>query len=120
MSGATRPVRNVRPRTPSPGKRAAILRAARALVTGVGFRDTQMNAVAETAGVALGTLYRNFPSKAVLMVEVVAGVAQREVDAVANIAMKDGTAAGRLSTSAWLFASRALLGRKLAHALVAE
>ena len=50
----------------------------------VGFRDTQMNAVAEKAGVALGTLYRYFPSKAELMVEVVANVAQREVDAVAK------------------------------------
>jgi AcrR family transcriptional regulator len=119
MSGASKPARSVRPRTPSPSKRASILRAARELVTGVGFRDTQMNAVAETAGVALGTLYRYFPSKAELMVEVVANVAQREVDAVAKIAV-NGTAAERLSASAWLFASRALLGRKLAHALVAE
>jgi AcrR family transcriptional regulator len=68
----------------------------------------------------LGTLYRNFPFKAELMVEVVAEVAQREVDAVAKIAIEAGTAAERLSASAWLFASRALLGRKLAHALVAE
>ncbi|WP_308163173.1 TetR/AcrR family transcriptional regulator [Bradyrhizobium sp. SRL28] len=120
MSGASKPTRSVRLRTPSPSKRASILRAARELVTGVGFRDTQMNAVAETAGVALGTLYRNFPSKAELMVEVVADVAQREVDAVAKVATENGTAAERLSASAWLFASRALLGRKLAHALVAE
>lgn len=120
MSGASKPVRNVRPRTPSPGKRASILRAARELVTAVGFRDTQMNAVAEAAGVALGTLYRNFPSKAELMVEVVAEVAQREVDVVAKVAVGEGTAAERLSASAWQFASRALLGRKLAHALVAE
>ena len=120
MSGASKSARSVRLRTPSPSKRASILRAARELVTGGGFRDTQMNAVAEKAGVALGTLYRYFPSKAELMVEVVANVAQREVDAVAEIAVKDGTAADRLSASTWLFASRALLGRKLAHALVAE
>jgi AcrR family transcriptional regulator len=79
-----------------------------------------MNAVAVTADVALGTLYRNFPSKAGLMVEVVAEVAQREVDVVAKIAVEGGTAAERLSASAWLFASRALLGRRMAHALVAE
>lgn len=120
MSGLTKATRKARPRTPSPGKRAAILRAARSLVRDIGFRDTQMNVVAETAGVALGTLYRNFPSKAELMVEVVAVVAQREVDAVANVAAHEGTAAERLSASAWLFASRAVLGRKLAHALVAE
>jgi AcrR family transcriptional regulator len=120
MPRASKPMRSSRLRTPSLSKRASILRAARELVRGVGFRDTQMNAVAETAGVALGTLYRNFPSKAELMVEVVSEVAEREVDAVAKIAMDDGTAAERLSASAWLFASRALLGRKMAHALVAE
>jgi AcrR family transcriptional regulator len=120
MSGASKAARSVRTRTPSPDKRASILRAARVLVTAVGFRDTQMNAVAETAGVALGTLYRNFPSKAELMVEVVANVAQREVEAVATVAGQDGSASERLSASAWVFASRALLGRKLAHALVAE
>jgi len=120
MSNESKVARSVRTRTPSLDKRASILRAARVLVTDVGFRDTQMNAVAETAGVALGTLYRNFPSKAELMVEVVANVAQREVDAVATVAQQKGTAAERLSASAWVFASRALLGRKLAHALVAE
>jgi AcrR family transcriptional regulator len=120
MSGLTKATRKTRLRTPSPDKRASILRAARELVKDIGFRDTQMNVVAETAGVALGTLYRNFPSKAELMVEVVAIVAQREVDAVAKVAANDGTAAERLSASAWLFASRAVLGRKMAHALVAE
>lgn len=120
MSGLTKATRNTRLRTPSLDKRASILRAARELVKDIGFRDTQMNVVAETAGVALGTLYRNFSSKAELMVEVVAVVAQREVDAVAKVAANTGTAAERLSASAWLFASRAVLGRKLAHALVAE
>jgi AcrR family transcriptional regulator len=120
MSRASKPMRRSRVRTPSLTKRAAILRAARELIREAGFRDTQMNAVAETAGVALGTLYRNFPSKAELMVEVVAEVAQREVDAVAKIATEDGTAAERVSACAWLFASRALLGRKMAHALIAE
>lgn len=101
-------------------KRLAILRAARELVTRVGFREAQMNAVAEEAGVALATLYRNFSSKAELMVEVVGIVSQREVDAAAGMTVSDGSAAERLWAAAWIFASRALRGYRLAHALVAE
>lgn len=105
---------------PPQNKRAAILSAARELVATAGFRDAQMTAVAAAAGIALGTLYRYFPSKTELMIEIVNQVSQREVDVAAGIAMGDGTATQRLSASAWAFASRALRGRNLAHALVAE
>jgi AcrR family transcriptional regulator len=111
---------SARSRAPSPEKRAVIVRAARDLVAAVGFRDAQMAAVAEAAGIALGTLYRYFPSKAELMIEVVSHVSQREVDAAAGVAMGDGSAVERLALSAWTFANRALRGRNLAHALVAE
>lgn len=116
----TKQADSTRSRAPAPEKRAAIVRSARDLVGAVGFRDAQMAAVAEAANIALGTLYRYFPSKVELMIEVVAYVSQREVDAVAGVAMGDGSAAERLALSAWTFASRALRGRNLAHALVAE
>jgi len=109
-----------RSRVPSPEKRAGIVRAARDLVAAVGFREAQMASVADAADVALGTLYRHFPSKTELMIEVVGHVAQREVEAAAGTAMGEGSAVERLALSAWTFASRALRGRKLAHALVAE
>jgi AcrR family transcriptional regulator len=111
---------SARQRSPSIEKRATILRAARDLVAAVGFRDAQMTTVAQSAGLALGTLYRYFPSKAELMIEVVSQVSQREVDAAAGVAMGEGSAAERLALTAWTFASRALRGRRLAHALVAE
>jgi AcrR family transcriptional regulator len=79
-----------------------------------------MSAVANAAGIAVGTLYRYFPAKTDLMIEVVALSAQREVDVVAGIAMGDSTAADRLGAAAWTFANRALRGRRMAHALVAE
>lgn len=101
-----------------------ILNTARRLVAASGFREVQMSAIADAAGIAIGTLYRYFPAKTDLMVEVVGLVAQREVDVVAAIAGADATlhatAAGRLGAAAWTFASRALRGRRMAHALVAE
>lgn len=132
VRGQHSPLRAPMPRPRSPAKlerlrpnnghdrRAAILQAARALVTQVGFREAQVTAVADAAGVALGTLYRHFPSKAALMVEVVGLVAQKEVDVAAGIAMREGGSVERLSAAAWTFASRALRGRRMAHALVAE
>lgn len=100
-----------------------ILNTARRLVAASGFRDVQMSAIADAAGIAIGTLYRYFPAKTDLMVEVVGLVAQREVDVVAAVADDAGehaTAADRLGAAAWTFASRALRGRRMAHALVAE
>ena len=121
MTRVSRSRRANRPRSDAtPDKRSLILRAARTLVTNVGFREAQMAGVADAAGVALATLYRHFPSKADLMVDVVGLVARREVDTVAGVAMGEGSATERLSEAAWAFASRALRGRKLAHALVAE
>ncbi|MEN8513979.1 TetR/AcrR family transcriptional regulator [Burkholderia sp. RS02] len=110
----------VRVRRRGADKHPLIVKAARDLVAEVGFRDAQMCAIAEAAGIAIGTLYRYFASKTDLMVEVVKTTAQREVDVVAGIAMRDGTAAERLGAAVWTFASRALRGRRLAYALVAE
>ncbi|AEI81684.1 transcriptional regulator TetR family (plasmid) [Cupriavidus necator N-1] len=110
----------VRLRRRGADKHPLILKAARTLIAQSGFREAQMTAIAEAAGLAIGTLYRYFPSKTELLVEVVKFTAQREVDVVAGIAMRDGTACDRLGIAAWTFASRALRGRRLAHALVAE
>lgn len=49
-------------------RRRRILRAAAALACRGGFDAVQMREVAETSGVALGTLYRYFPSKIHLLV----------------------------------------------------
>jgi len=42
--------------------RARILRTARQLVAESGFRETQIASIAASAGVAVGTVYRYFPT----------------------------------------------------------
>jgi AcrR family transcriptional regulator len=65
--------------------------------------------------VATGSVYRHFPSKADLFAEVFRRASQREVDAVAQ-----ALAAGGIAAGVETFARRALRGRRLAWALLAE
>lgn len=100
--------------------RARILSAARALVAEGGWRHAHVATVAEKAGVATGTVYRYFPSKAELFAEVLANVSRRERDVVAAIVDGDGTPALRLRGAVKAFAKRALQGHRLAYAMIAE
>ena len=72
-------------------KRARILKAARDLVADGGWSAAQVDHVAVKAGVATGTVYRYFPSKAELCAEIVATVSAREVEIVKAVADADGT-----------------------------
>jgi AcrR family transcriptional regulator len=98
--------------------RARIVRAAQELVARGGYREAQVAAVAKSAQVATGTVYRHFPSKADLLTEVFRVASQREVDAVADAG--GATAQERLAAAVQTFARRALQGRRLAWALLAE
>ena len=53
-------------------RRARIIEAALSLASGGGYEAVQMREVAEVSGVALGTLYRYFPSKVHLLVSAMA------------------------------------------------
>jgi len=101
-------------------KRSRILNAARRLVAEGGFQEASVAAVAALAGVATGTVYRYFPSKAELFAEVVSQTSQRELEIVAGIIFSEGTPSDRLAAAIRAFAARALRGRRLAYALVAE
>jgi AcrR family transcriptional regulator len=101
--------------------RDRIVRAALELVARGGYREAQVAAVARRAGVATGTVYRHFPSKADLLTEVFRVASQREVDAVAAATAAPGaTAPDRIAAAVETFARRALRGRRLAWALLAE
>ncbi len=101
--------------------RRRIVGAARELVARGGYAEAQVAAVASRAGVATGTVYRHFPSKADLFAEVFREASQREVDAVAAAARESGDSApARIAAAVETFARRALRGRRLAWALIAE
>lgn len=100
--------------------RARILRAARELVADSGFRGAQVAAVAAAAGLATGSVYRYFPSKAHLMVELLRAICAREAEVVRAVAGGDGPARERLADALRVFVERALKGDRLAYAIVAE
>jgi AcrR family transcriptional regulator len=101
--------------------RERIVRAAHGLIARGGYREAQVAAVAAGAGVATGSVYRHFPSKAELFAEVFRRASQREVDATRAAAEASGGAATqRLAAAVETFARRALRGRRLAWALLAE
>jgi AcrR family transcriptional regulator len=65
-------------------------------------------------------VYRYFPSKAQLCVEVLATVSQREVDVLSAIANGTEAPAQRLRAAVAAFVERAMRNRRLAYALIAE
>lgn len=100
--------------------RVRILAAARALVSEGGWPEAQVGAVAAAAGLATGTVYRYFPSKAHLFVEVLSKVSQREVDVMRAIAEGPEPPGQRLHAAVTSFVERAMRSRRLAYALIAE
>ena len=100
--------------------RRRILNAARELVAEGGFAAAQMTEVARKSGVATGTLYRYFTSKEELCRQVFREVSAREMNVLAGIAANGAPARERLEEVLRTFATRAVRGRRLAHALLAE
>ena len=100
--------------------RSRILEAARALVSEGGWQEAQVASVAAAAGIATGTVYRYFPSKAELFAEVLSLVSQREVDVLTEIAQADCSSMLRLHAAVATFLKRAMRNPRLAYALIAE
>ncbi|GAA3949530.1 TetR/AcrR family transcriptional regulator [Allohahella marinimesophila] len=85
-----------------------------------GFRNAPINLVAEQAGVATGSVYRHFESKAELFAEVFRRATQIELDKVATALTGDEPALSRLEHALRQFAERALRGPVMAWSLIAE
>ncbi|WP_349656708.1 TetR/AcrR family transcriptional regulator [Xanthomonas sp. 10-10] len=102
------------------GNRERILHAARALIAEGGYRNAPITAVAAAAGVSTGQIYRHFPSKAELFVEVLDAAVQREMTILRAITTTEASAAERLRSAIATFVRRALAGPALAYAFIAE
>jgi len=114
-----------RPTERTEARRAAtrerIVAAALEQVGDGGYASAGVQAVAARAGVAVGTVYRHFPSKGDLFAEAFRRASQRELDVVVEVSGPDGRSAReRLAAAVEAFARRALAGPVLAYALLAE
>jgi AcrR family transcriptional regulator len=103
------------------GTRERLLAAARELIETGGYGSASVVAIAERTGVAAATLYRHFPSKEELFIEVFRDVCAGEERAMRAAADEAGPGAVvRLEAVLTTFARRALQNRSLAWALLAE
>jgi AcrR family transcriptional regulator len=100
--------------------RETIVQAAITLLTENGYAGCSVAAVAGRAGVATGTVYRHFPSKADLVTEVFRVAAGREVSAVAAAVGRPGAVLEKITAVIETFAGRAFKSPRLAYALLAE
>lgn len=100
--------------------RQAILKAAIGLLTEHGYAGCSVSTVAQRAGVATGSVYRHFPSKAELLTEVFRVAAGREMAVVAKAVRRPAEPAERLVAMIETFAGRAFKVPRLAYALLAE
>jgi AcrR family transcriptional regulator len=99
-------------------RRKRILQAAAALASRGGVEAMQMRTVAERAGVALGTLYRYFPSKMDLVVAVVSEEMDTLDASLQRRPPRSGTPAGR-AVEVLMRATRGLMREpELADALI--
>ncbi len=101
--------------------REAIVAAAIDQLAGGGYASASIQAVAQRAGVATGTVYRHFESKSALFATAFRLAARRELDAFAAVSVDDGRgAAERIGAAVEAWARRALAEPKRAYALLAE
>lgn len=100
--------------------RAAILKATRRIIAESGFQEAQVAAVAAAAGVATGSVYRYFPSKADLLAETLRMICAREIEVVTAIASSDAPPRAKFADALRVFAQRALRGSRLAYANIFE
>jgi AcrR family transcriptional regulator len=101
--------------------REAIVSAALEQLADGGYASATVQTVAGRAGVATGTVYRHFPSKAQLFAEAFRRASSVEMDVFAEATSDDGRSSSeRIAAAVEAFARRALASPTRAYALIAE
>ncbi|WP_020667435.1 TetR/AcrR family transcriptional regulator [Amycolatopsis nigrescens] len=106
--------------TKGAGTRARLLAAAAELIAEGGYAPASVGAIAERAGLANGALYRHFPSKAELFVQVFRDAAEDELTAMRAAAARSEDFEDRLDAVVRTYATSAFASPHLAWALVYE
>ena len=119
-AGAARARRRKAAGASAGGTRDRLVRAAREVLERGGYATASVMAIGERAGVSAGALYRHYPSKAELFVEVFRAAADGELGALRTTATSAASVADRLAAVVAAYARRALHNRRLAWALVYE
>jgi len=101
-------------------RHAAIIAAAREIAAEHGMKGVQVASVAARAGIAAGTVYRYFPSKAELVRTLVEATSEQEILAMRRAADSAPGPLSALAATAAIFAARAASRRRLSWALLAE
>src|SRR4051794_19868574 len=114
-----------RPTAKTEARRAAtrerIVSAALDQLAAGGYASASVNAIAQRASIATGTVYRHFPSKSDLFAEAFRRASARELAVMVDAAAQpDQPARERIAHGAETFARRALAEPTRAYALLAE
>ena len=100
--------------------RKSILSSARKLISEGGFKDAQIQTIAEQAGVSSGLVYRYFDNKSQVLIEVLSEAINTELLVIDAITESDLTAEQKLHKAVTTFVKRALNSPQLAYSLMFE
>lgn len=100
--------------------RKSILSSARKLISEGGFKDAQIQTIAEQAGVSSGLVYRYFDNKSQVLIEVLSEAINTELLVIDAITESNLTAEQKLHKAVTTFVKRALNSPQLAYSLMFE
>ena len=100
--------------------RQSILQSARDLIAIGGFKEAQVQAIAEKSGVSSGLVYRYFENKNQIMIEVLSNAITHEIDILNTIAKSELGSVEKLHKAVKTFVKRALNSPQLSYSLMFE